>query len=123
MIYCQTINKECLVVHPLNNTNSTQFVELIKHGDVPIFAVWMEDEECEFLWEFEMDTPSDYERVKLSVFDAICECDTMYELADALNAIFENDFADILIADECADCDGCNGCYSKSKCQEYKIGE
>lgn len=110
MIYCQTINKECLVVHPLNNTNSTQFVELIKHGDVPIFAVWMEDEECEFLWEFEMDTPSDYERVKLSVFDAICECDTMYELADALNAIFENDFADILIVDECTDCDGCNGC-------------
>lgn len=110
MIYCQTINKECLVVHPLDNTNNMRYVELIKYGDIPMFAVWIDDVEGGWLWEFEMFTPSDYERVKLSVFDAICECDTMFELAEALDLIFEKDFKDILIEDECVNCDGCGGC-------------
>lgn len=111
MIYCQTINKEYIAVHPLNNANNTQYVELVKYGDVPMFAVWMYDGEDEWFWEFEMFTPSDYERVKMNIFDAIFGCDTMSELAEALDDIFINRFEDILVSDECSDCDGCGGCH------------
>ena len=114
MIYCQTINKECIAVHPLDDINDTQFVEFIKYGNTPMFAVWMDDGEYEWVWEFEMSNPSDYERVKMNTFDAIFECDTMLELSEALDAIYKNDFEDILVVDECDECDECEG-YNKCK--------
>ena len=110
MIYCETVNKECIAVHPLNDIRDTQYVELIKYGDEPEFAVYVDDGNDEWLWEFDMTYPSDYEKVKLSVFDAIFVCDTMIELANALNAIFVNDFEDILIDDECEYCSDCGAC-------------
>ena len=110
MIYCQTVNKECIVVHPLDDMNSAYSVDLIKYGDIPMFAVYVDDGEEEWLWEFEMNTPSDYERVKMNIFDAIFECSTMCELTEALDDIFVCSFGDILIEDECDECDGCEGC-------------
>lgn len=110
MIYCQTINKECIAVHPLDDINNTQVVELIKYGDIPMFAVYVDDGEDEWFWEFDLSAPSDYERVKMSIFDAVFGCDTMIEFAEALDDIFENDFEDILIVDECDGCNGCEGC-------------
>ena len=110
MIYCQTIDKECIVVHSLDDIGNAQCVELIKYGDIPMFAVYVDDGEYEWYWEFEMSTPSDYERVKMNIFDAIFECDTMLELAEALDAIFKNRFKDILIVDECDECKDCEGC-------------
>lgn len=110
MIYCQTINKESIAVHPLDDINNTQFVELIKDGNTPMFAVWVDDGEDEWYWEFEMYTPSDYERVKMNIFDVIFGCDTMIELAEALDAVFRNGFEDILVVDECDECNGCDGC-------------
>lgn len=107
MIYCQTINKECIVVHPLDNINDTQYVELIKYGNAPMFAVCVDDGEDEWIWEFEMFNPSDYDRVKMNIFDAVFECDTMIELAVALDSIFKDSFEDILIVDECSGCEGC----------------
>lgn len=110
MIYCQTINKECIAVHPLDDVDNTQYVEFIKYGDIPMFAVWMDDGEDEWIWEFELFNPSDYERVKMNVFDAIFACDTMIELAVAIDSIFKDEFEDILIIDECDECDCCGGC-------------
>lgn len=96
MIYRNTINIERISLSPLDNINSTQFVELVKFGDVATFGVLAN--EC--FWEFDMSEPSDYERVKMNIYDAIFECDTMDELCEALNAIFEDGFATILIDDE-----------------------
>lgn len=110
MIYCKTNKVEQIAVHPLDNINTTHYVELIQYGDAPMFAVWMGDSEGEWIWEFETLTPSDYERVKMNIFDAIFECDTMLELAEAFDAIFREGFADILIVDECDECEGCEGC-------------
>ena len=101
---------ERIAVHPMGDVNNTQYVEFIKYGNTPIFAVCLDDGEDEWLWEFELFNPSDYERVKMSVFGAIFECDTMIELAETLDDIFENGFEDILIVDECDECDGCGGC-------------
>ena len=110
MIYCQTVNKECIAVRPLNDINNTQCVELIKYGSVPMFAVYVYDGKDKWTWEFEQLNPSDYERVKISVFDAIFACDTMPELAVALDSIFKDECENILIEDECDECDGCEGC-------------
>lgn len=107
MRYCQTINKECIAVHPLDDIDNTQYVEFIKYGDAPMFAVYVDDGDDEWIWEFEMSIPSDYERVKMNVFDAIFGCDTMTELTEALDAIFRDGFEDILIEDECSGCMGC----------------
>lgn len=113
MRYGQTFNKECIVVHPLDDIDSAQYVELIKYGDEPKFAVWVGDEDDDdgaWVWEFNMTCPSDYERVKLSIFDAIFGCDTMKQLVNALDDIFENEFEDILIDDECECCGCCGDC-------------
>ena len=122
MIYCQTINVERIAVHPLNNINDTQYVELMKYGDVPLFTVCVNDGEDDWLWEFGMFNPSDYERVKMNIYDAIFACDTMLELAEALNAIFENSFADILVEDECDGCDldECDSCDNYDDCYRIK---
>lgn len=110
MIYCQTINIERIAVHPWNDVDNTEYVELVKYGDAPIFTVWTTDGEEDYLWEFETSYPSDYERVKANIFDAMSVCDTMLELVEAMDGIFKNEFADILVVDECNECDGCEGC-------------
>ena len=111
MRYCQTYYTESIAVHPLDDIDNTQYVELVKYGDIPMFSVWTDDGEDEWFWEFEMFNPSDYERVKMNILDAIFECDTMLELAEALDAIFRNGFRDILVVGECVECDGCEGCH------------
>lgn len=110
MLYCKTINKEAILVHPMNDVANHQYVELTKYGDEPTFSVYMFDDENEYFWEFDMCNPSDYERVKLCIFDSICECDTMEELGCMLNAIFEEVFGEILLVEDCADCIDCEGC-------------
>lgn len=97
MIYRQTINIERIAFSPLDDVNSTQFIELAKFGDVATFGVWAGEK---WYWEFDMSEPSDYERVKMNVYDAIFECDTMEKLGEALNAIFEDGFGEILLDDD-----------------------
>lgn len=111
MIYCQTFNKEVIAVHPMDDVNNTQFVELVKYGDETVFSVWVYDGTEEWMWEFDMSNPSNYERVKLNIFDAIFGCDTMEELVKELDGIFHEGFEDILIEeDECNCCENCDGC-------------
>ena len=109
MIYCKTINVERIAVHPMDDVNNTQFIELTKYGDEPVFSVDVCDGEFQYFWEFDMSEPSDYERVKLCIFDMICNCNTMEELVYTLDVIFRDWFEEILIEDRyecCADCDG-----------------
>ena len=115
MIYCQTINVERIAVHLMDDMNSTKYVELMKYGNAPLFAVWVNDGKDDWFWEFEMFTPSDYERVKMNTFDAIFKCETMSELVEALDAIYKDGFEDILIVDECDECDGCCGGCNQNK--------
>lgn len=110
MIYCRTIEVERIAVHPMDNMQNTQFVELTKYGDEPVFSVWVYDGEEEWDWEFDMTCPSDYERVKLNIFDAIFECDTMFELARVLDEVFKDGFEGVLIEDECDCFKGCKYC-------------
>lgn len=108
MIYCKTIEVERIAVHPMNDLTNMQFIELTKYGDEPVFSVWIDDGKEEWYWEFDMTCPSDYERVKLSIYDAIFVCNTMLELVKVLDKVFNNGFGSILISDEdeeCVDCE------------------
>lgn len=100
MIYRNTINIERIELSPLDNINSVQFVNLVKFGDTATFAVSMQDGDGGWYWEFDMSEPSNYERAKMNIYDAIFECDTMSELGEALNAIFEDGFSEILLYDD-----------------------
>lgn len=115
MVYWKTIEKECIAVHPMNDMKSVQFVELTKYGDVPMFSVYVDDGKNEWIWEFDMTCPSDYERVKLNIFDVIFECDTMPELVRELNEIFNEGFETILIKN-----DECEGCFAYDECNKYR---
>ena len=110
MIYCKTINVERIAVHPMDDASNTQFIELTKYGDETVFSVDMCDDEFQYFWKFDMSEPSDYERVKLCIFDMICHCNTMKKLVYTLDVVFRDWFEEILIEEEyecCADCDGC----------------
>ena len=112
MIYYKTVETERIAVCPQNDLTNMQFVELTKYGDEPVFSVWVDDGKEEWCWEFDMTYPSDYERVKLSIYDAIFVCDTMLELAEVLDKVFNDGFGSILIndEDECAKCECCKKC-------------
>ena len=111
MIYCQTVYEERIAVHPMNDVNNTQVVELVKYGDEPIMLVTLYDGKENWMWEFDITNPSHYERIKLTIFDMIHECDTMKELALMLDSIFIDGFSPILIGeDPCEDCEGCEFC-------------
>lgn len=110
MIYCKTIKEERIVVHPMNNHRIYRSVDLTMYGDEPFLSVYIEDDKNEWLWEFDMTVPSNYERVKMCIYDVIFECDTMPELAEMLDDVFHEGFASILIEDECDGCEHCNDC-------------
>lgn len=111
MIYCRTINVERIAVHPNEDEFHTKFIEITRYGDEPVFSVRIDNKDEEWYWEFDCTCPSDYERVKFSIFDAIYECDDTYELACYLAEVFENGFEDILIFCKYEDmCEGCDGC-------------
>ena len=110
MIYRQTINVERIALSPLDNVDLVQFVDLVKFGDAATFAVSIANKEDDWYWEFDMSEPSDYERVKMNLYDAIFECDTVEEFGEALDALFEDGFDEILIycnRDEEEDCEEC----------------
>ena len=109
MIYHGTITTESIVVHPYDNGHIYQAVELTKHADVNEFSVRLDDGDDTWTWSFSLTNNSDYERVKFNIMDAIFEVEDMAELAEVLDEIFTDGFADILVEDD--DCDGdCDNC-------------
>jgi hypothetical protein len=111
MVFCGVYEEENLVVHPMDDLDSSHYISIIKAKEEPIFYVTCCCDE-DWIWEFEY-TRSEYERIKYLIMDAICVCDTMDELMDTLtedfesyDMIFDNDTEEY----EC-ECDGdCENC-------------
>ena len=112
MIYCKTINEEIIVVRPLDDIDNAKSIQLTKHGEEPTLSVYMCDGDYDWDWGFDISVPSNYERVKLCVFDAINACDTMAQLGCVLDSLFREMLDDILIVDidECEDYCDCKYC-------------
>ncbi len=107
MVYHGTSKTETIWVGPANDLNEMHCIELTKSDDEPVFYVTACCNE-DWVWAFYMDGESNYEMVKHTIIDALFECDGMGELLDMLDAIFADDFEDILVEDEDeCECDEC----------------
>lgn len=114
MIYHGTYAKEVIAVHPMDDMKRTNFIELCKNADDPTFSVEVDDGFDTWFWEFIMEDNSIYERVKINIFDAIFECETMDKLVSVLDDVFHDGFKGVLIEDE--ECDGdCENCSCHEK--------
>lgn len=111
MVYHGTSITETIYVGTQSDLENTCCINLIKAHDEPIFYVTT----CcntDWVWKFSMDGESNYEMVKHTIIDTIFECSNIIELIDCLDAIFEEDFDDIVVYEEevhdelC--CENCN---------------
>ena len=107
MVYYGTENTEYIIFHSEGNPEDVHSIAMTKSADTPTFSVKCC---CNDMWEHEfyMDNNSDYERVKMSIMDVAFEAETMNELMDMLNEVFEDGFRELLVEHECnGNCDNC----------------
>lgn len=111
MVYYGTYATEGIVVHLNNDADDMHIIALTKECDEATFTVNVccyEDWE----WKFSLASPANYEMVKHMIMDAAFDCEDMDELIDVLDAMFEEDFAEIVIwdndCDEACCCEKCN---------------
>lgn len=105
MIFCGSYEVENLVVHPSNNLNEAHCIEITKYKDAPIFSVTYCCDD-EWIWEF-MYNKTNYEVVKYLIMDSIVECDTMEELIDMLDEVFEIECDHMICEGAEYDCECC----------------
>lgn len=110
MIYRGTYFAERITFSPEDEICNTYTVELCKGLERNDFCVLIETDEYDYIWEFETDDASDYERVKFNIMDAMFNVETFGEFVEVLDDIFTDGFADILVDDECDECCGCCDC-------------
>ena len=105
MTYYGTVKKE-EIMFKLDD-GSFESVTLSKSCVTPTFIVATSYDD-EWIWEFWMEDPSVYEMTKHIIMDTVFECDDMDELMEMLDEIFEEDFMDFVVDDECdGDCENC----------------
>lgn len=109
MIYHGTYASETIEFYTVSRPDIAHWIEMTKSADDPTFFVTCC---CDPDWhyEFYMENNSDYERVKMTIMDAIFNCENPDALIDELSEIFEDGFMDILVEnDGCdGDCDNCS---------------
>ena len=105
MTYYGTVKKEEIAIR--QDDESFEYVILAKSCVTPTFMVSTSYDDG-WVWEFWMEDPSVYEMVKHMVMDATFGCDDMEELMEILDGIFEEDFANFVVDEECdGDCENC----------------
>lgn len=111
MLFCGNYEVERLIVHPDNNVDETHYIEIAKDKDAPIFSVTYCCDD-EWVWEF-MYSKTNYEVVKYLIMASIVECNTIDELIDMLDEVFEVEcehmmFDGVEYECECECCDCCS---------------
>ena len=106
MIYNTTHHVERITFHPEDYLNQTHFFELIKSGDAPTFTLTACCEE-DWIWEFWLEDPSIYERIKYAVMDVAAMCDNMYQAMEILDDLFWEYFEEDIVEDCDGDCENC----------------
>lgn len=117
MRLCSMYNIERIIIHPNDEPHTSHYIDLTVGGTDPTFAVtcYCDDE---WIWEF-IYSQTNYEMIKHIIMDIMVECDSMEELIEELDEVFETEFMDIVCgdfddeddADEDAPCDGdCEHC-------------
>lgn len=110
VIYFGTYKSEGIMWHPDNDVDDVHIVSLTQYPHEAVCTVEICcDEDWE--WKFDMTTPSNYELVKHMIMDVAFESDNMEEFVAAIDEMFEEDFAAIVVDDE-RECEGncCERC-------------
>ena len=110
MIYTGTYKSEKITFKSEDMMCEDYAVELCKDAEDGSFCVVIEGDGYDWIWEFATDSASDYERVKFTIMEIMFESESIDELVEALDDIFTDGFADILVDDECGECCGCCDC-------------
>ena len=126
MIYRGTDFTERINMSPMDRMNSTQWIEMRRFAASHKLEVFLCDDYGNrrkvWSWWFNLDKPMTYEQIKHNIMENMFECDTMEELAETLDDVFNDGFADVLFdydeseEDEC-NCDTCDFC---GCCEEVK---
>ena len=118
MILCGFVNLERIMVHEDHDFETQHWIDLTMDKDEPIFYVTCC---CNENWEWKFGySKTMYERIKNIIVDCIFECDTVEELIDMLDEIFEeivygSDYEDVEeYEDDDDDC--CGDC---GRCRKY----
>lgn len=117
MMLCGIYESEKIMVHPNDAPHTSHYVEITKDKDNPMFYVTSCCDE-EWNWTF-VYSKTNYELVKYTIMDLVMLCDTMDELIDALNDVFEEEFTEMTFNEaelqeeevewECdGDCENCS---------------
>lgn len=115
MVFRGSGNIESIFFHPAGNSEEVHWIDLTMIPDAPTFMVTCC---CDENWKYEfVYTKSDYERIKYNVMTAVFESETVDEVMEMLDEVFQDSFADILIDDDkCAcNCGHCDECGNESK--------
>ena len=112
MILCSNENVEIIYVHENNNLDDRHYITMTTNEDGTTFTVGCC---CDELWEWVFEyNRTNYEVIKFLIMDCIAECNTMTELINTLDDVFETDCEDIVVYEqegefECdGDCDNCS---------------
>lgn len=100
MIFCGAYKKEILDFHPNNNFNDLCSIEIVLDKHNPIIYVYAEDENYSWLWKFWHESNTVYEKIKLAILDVTASVNTLKETMKALDDIFYEYFAEILIEED-----------------------
>ena len=103
MIFCGNYETEKLVVHPIDDVNEAHYIEIAKDKDMPVFSVTC----CcndEWYWDF-VYSKTNYEVVKYLTMASIVECDTMEELMDLLDEVYEEECYHMIYDEDEYECD------------------
>lgn len=120
MRLCGMDNIERVYMHPNDDPHVTHYIEIAINDDRPTFDVTYCCDD-KWIWEF-VYTKTNYEMVKHIVMDCMFECDSMEELIEELDEVFETEFMDMVCegidadefedeyeVDQCdGDCEHCN---------------
>ena len=113
MLYCRTYETETIVIHPNDNPDESHYIELEMGCNEPTFSVTCCCYE-DWRWDF-VYSKNVYELIKYYIMDCIRGCENMDELVDTLDAIFEENFMD-MVYDYDDDCDG--DCANCDRCED-----
>ena len=109
MIFCGNVNAERLIVQPDDNPHSSHYINIVTDKDDPVFYVTCCCDE-DWGWKFWY-SKTNYEVVKYIIMDCIIASETMDELIDALDEIFEEEYKNILFEEDNwernEDCENC----------------
>lgn len=111
MVYHGTYETEYIVFHANGDVDDICIIALTKNLDGKTFKVEVDFDE-DWYWAFEM-YPGAYEMIKHMIMDVAFECESEDELLMELDAMFEDNFRELVVDEDC-DCEhGCKHCSCK----------